>query len=146
MTTTPTGKTKALPIILGIIALVVVIGLLNKEDDEPANTSSAIPTSMEVFDPQQDPAPLTEQPAAPEANTGVASEAVVPNVVGLNHQLAQDTLQASGFYVLFEEDATGRGRQLLMDRNWEVVSQSVPGGTTTSIVTPIKLFSKKIGE
>jgi hypothetical protein len=48
--------------------------------------------------------------------------------------------------LLFEEDATGQGRELLWDRNWEVVSQSVPGGSTTSIATPVTLFSQKIGE
>jgi beta-lactam-binding protein with PASTA domain len=70
----------------------------------------------------------------------------VPDVVGLNHQLAQDTLQAGGFYLLHEEDATGQGRMLVLDRNWEVVSQSVPAGTTVSTDTAITLYSKKIGE
>jgi hypothetical protein len=35
---------------------------------------------------------------------------------------------------------------LAWDRNWEVVSQSVAGGTTASIDTAITLSSKKIGE
>ena len=30
----------------------------------------------------------------------------VPNVVGIDHQLAQDTMQAAGLYNLAEEDAT----------------------------------------
>ena len=72
--------------------------------------------------------------------------AIVPDVVGLNHQLAQDTLQASGFYLLLEEDATGEGRMLLYDRNWVVVSQSVPAGTSAATTTTITLYSKKIGE
>jgi beta-lactam-binding protein with PASTA domain len=70
----------------------------------------------------------------------------VPNVVGMNHQAAQDLLQASGFYVLLEQDATGQGRPLVIDRNWEVVTQSVPAGTTAPLDTPITLSSKKIGE
>jgi hypothetical protein len=67
-------------------------------------------------------------------------------VVGLNHQLAQDTMQAAGFYYLTEEDATGQGRLLINDRNWVVVSQSPPGGTTASLDSKILLRSKKIGE
>lgn len=149
MTTTPPSKTKALPIVLGIIALLVVVGLFNMDDDEPTSTSSSLSTSTEVLAPQPEATPPAETPpaaqaAAPEADTSVA--AVVPDVIGMNHQLAQDTLQAAGFYLLLEEDATGQGRSLLWDRNWEVVSQSVPGGTTTSIATPVTLFAKKIGE
>jgi hypothetical protein len=70
----------------------------------------------------------------------------VPNVVGVNHQLAQDTLQAAGFFHLAEEDATGKGRLLINDRNWVVVSQIPTGGTTTLLTTKILLRSKKIGE
>ena len=35
---------------------------------------------------------------------------------------------------------------LVWDRNWEVVSQSVAGGTDAPIDTTITLFAKKIGE
>lgn len=75
-----------------------------------------------------------------------AEKAKVPKVVGLNHQLAQDKLQAAGFYDLRERDATGQGRMLVWDRNWEVVSQSVKPGTVTSTDTTITLSSKKLGE
>ena len=71
---------------------------------------------------------------------------IVPNVVGLNHQLAQDTMQAAGYYYLTEEDATGQGRLLVNDRNWVVVSQEPAGGTKAAPETKIVLKSKKIGE
>ena len=71
---------------------------------------------------------------------------MVPNVVGVNHQLAQDTMQAAGFYFLTEEDATGQGRLLVNDRNWVVVSQVPTAGTTAPLETKILLRSKKIGE
>jgi hypothetical protein len=67
-------------------------------------------------------------------------------VVGVNHQLAQDTLQAAGFFYLTEEDSTGQGRLLVNDRNWVVVTQSPAGGTTAAIDSKILLRSKKIGE
>lgn len=131
-----------MPIVIGIVAVLVVIGLFTNNDDEPTNTSSATSTSTEILDEQ----PAAPQPAAPLAGTGAATQMIVPDVVGMNHQLAQDTLQASGFYLLAEEDATGQGRQLVWDRNWEVVSQSVAGGTSAAIDTTITLSSKKIGE
>ena len=70
----------------------------------------------------------------------------VPDVVGENHQSAQDEMQAAGFYMLSEEDATGQGRMLVWDRNWEVVSQSPSAGTCASENKTITLSSKKIGE
>jgi hypothetical protein len=88
-----------------------VVGLFNKDDDEPTSTSSSLSTSTDALAPQPEATPPAEAPpAAPEADTSVA---VVPDVIGMNHQLAQDTLQAAGFYLLLEEDATGQGRSLL---------------------------------
>lgn len=149
LTNTPAEKTKIMPIVIGIVAVLVVIGLFVNNDDEPANTSSSVPTSTatEILDPApEETRPETPQPAAPQADGGAVTQAVVPDVVGMNHQLAQDTLQASGFYLLVEEDATGQGRMLVWDRNWEVVSQSVAGDTIAPIDTAITLSSKKIGE
>jgi beta-lactam-binding protein with PASTA domain len=70
----------------------------------------------------------------------------VPNVVGLDHQLAQDTLQAAGLYMLAERDATGQGRLLLWDRNWTVVRQSPKAGRRVGENRRITLFSVKDGE
>lgn len=80
------------------------------------------------------------------AGTQPTVTATVTVVVGLNHQLAQDTMQAAGFYYLTEQDATGQGRLLINDRNWVVVSQQPAGGTRAAPDTKIILRSKKIGE
>ncbi|WP_328331654.1 hypothetical protein OHA70_11990 [Kribbella sp. NBC_00382] len=102
------------------------------------------PTASEtIVSPTPTPTSAASKPPTPPQT---AREAVVPKVVGLNHQLAQDTMQAAGFYYLTEEDATGQGRLLINDRNWVVVSQSPEGGTTASLDTKILLRSKKIGE
>jgi hypothetical protein len=71
---------------------------------------------------------------------------VVPDVTGLDHQAAQDSLQGEGLWLLEEEDCTGQGRTLLWDRNWEVVSTDPPAGTRVSEDTTITLCSKKQGE
>jgi beta-lactam-binding protein with PASTA domain len=70
----------------------------------------------------------------------------VPDVEGIDHQLAQDTMQAAGLYNLAEEDATGQGRMLLIDRNWTVVSQSPAAGSMVSEDQTITLRSKKDDE
>ncbi|MFC4907642.1 PASTA domain-containing protein [Actinomadura gamaensis] len=67
----------------------------------------------------------------------------VPNVVGMNHQKAQNLLQSTGLRNLAERDATGRGRKLLFDRNWVVVRQSPMAGTRVSTSSTITLYSKK---
>jgi hypothetical protein len=67
----------------------------------------------------------------------------VPNEVGKNHQAAQDDLQAHGLFNLSEEDATGQGRMLILDRNWVVVSQSPKPGARVNEDATITLRSKK---
>lgn len=95
---------------------------------------------------QAPPKTVTEAPPAVETQAPVQGTIRVPNVVGKDHQLAQDTMQAAGLYTLLEEDATGQGRLLLFDRNWVVVSQDPPAGTMVSETQTITLRSKKIGE
>lgn len=67
---------------------------------------------------------------------------IVPDVVGENHQYAQDEMQAAGLYSLDERDASGEGRLLLWDRNWIVVSQDPPAGTEVTEDTTITLTSR----
>jgi beta-lactam-binding protein with PASTA domain len=70
----------------------------------------------------------------------------VPDVVGLDHQLAQDTMQGAGLSNLAEEDATGQGRLLLWDRNWTVVEQEPDAGILVNEDRAIILRSKKDAE
>jgi hypothetical protein len=86
----------------------------------------------------------TASAAAPEPSSG--GGIVVPDVTGLDHQAAQDALQGEGLWLLDEEDATGQGRALLFDRNWEVVRTDPPAGSSVSEDTTITLYSKKQGE
>ena len=77
---------------------------------------------------------------------GAAAKNRVPNVVGMNHQAAQNRLQARGFFNLRERDCTGRGRLLLVDRNWRVVSQSPRAGRRVRASRAIILCSVKRSE
>jgi hypothetical protein len=67
----------------------------------------------------------------------------VPNVVGMNHQAAQNRLQARGFHNLRERDCSGRGRLLLFDRNWRVVRQTPAAGRRIPTNRAITLCSVK---
>ena len=110
----------------------------------PSMTGSVGPPS--TLPTPSPPSITTGSTPKPQPPSGSARVGVVPNVVGVNHQLAQDTMQAAGFYFLTEEDATGQGRLLVLDRNWVVVSQVPAGGTTVPLETKILLRSKKVGE
>ena len=107
-------------------------------------TPASQPTVTATVTASASDLPLTTTPPPPPTST--ARTGVVPNVIGVNHQLAQDTMQAAGFYYLTEEDASGQKRLLINDRNWVVVSQSPAGGAKAPLDTKILLRSKKIGE
>lgn len=85
---------------------------------------------------------VPEVPTLAPPSASVAALAV-PDVVGMNHQAAQDAMQAAGFFYLTEEDATGQGRMLVSDRNWVVVSQEPAAGTVIPQSDKILLRSKK---
>jgi len=82
----------------------------------------------------------TEPPAKPEP-TG-RKKIKVPDVVGKDHQLAQDTMQGAGLYSLREEDATGVALRPQLDDRF---SES-PGGHSCSEDQTITLKAKKDGE
>jgi hypothetical protein len=127
-----------------VIAMAALIALaLTGCGTEVSATPPAPPTS---------PAAVPVTSASPEASVAPTPARPpvrlikIPAVVGKNHQLAQDTMQAAGLYNLREEDATGQGRLLIWDRNWVVVRQTPSAGRRVRPETVITLFSKKIGE
>jgi beta-lactam-binding protein with PASTA domain len=83
----------------------------------------------------------TDAAGAPDSTSGV-----VPDVVCLDLQHAQDALQAAGFVDLSSRDATGRDRLQVVDRNWVVIAQSVAAGGTPDRTTRILLSAVKFGE
>jgi beta-lactam-binding protein with PASTA domain len=90
----------------------------------------------------------TAKPSASDAATpaDAAQKKRLPNVVGKNLQAAQDTMQAAGFYLLSDKDATGQGRFQVYDRNWVVVRQTPAAGRRVALSTLVTLWAKKIGE
>ena len=75
-----------------------------------------------------------------------ATEFVMPDVVGMNLQEAQDLLQTEGSFFMDQEDASGEGRLQVDDSNWHVCTQDPKAGETASKVDLVTLNVVKIGE
>jgi beta-lactam-binding protein with PASTA domain len=71
---------------------------------------------------------------------------VMPKVVGMNLQLAQDLLQSKGSYILDQEDFKGLSRLQILDSNWKVCAQSPSAGKRVSASTMVTLSSVKLAE
>lgn len=71
---------------------------------------------------------------------------VVPNVVCMNLQDAQNAMQRSGFFNLGSADGGGQGRMQILDRDWVVIAQSVRAGSKPKLTQRIVLTSVKYGE
>jgi len=71
---------------------------------------------------------------------------LMPKVVGMNLQKAQDLLQSLGSYLMDQTDASGLGRLQILDRNWKVCAQAPLPGKNTPITTIVTLASVKLTE
>ncbi|WP_378558370.1 PASTA domain-containing protein [Nocardia halotolerans] len=90
----------------------------------PTTTPAAATTSASELIPG---APTTEA-VAPTSTPEPAPAAIMPTVICMNLQEAQNAIQAAGVFFSRSEDASGKGRAQVMDRNWTVVAQEpVPG-------------------
>ncbi len=74
------------------------------------------------------------------------TKGMVPNVLCMNLQDAQNTLQSAGFFNLASIDGLGQGRVQILDRDWVVTKQSVRAGSHPAALTRIVLTAVKYGE
>jgi hypothetical protein len=76
------------------------------------------------------PPPASNEPTEPgDASASEGEGAVMPDVVCMNLQDAQDTIQTTGVFFSRSRDATGEGRHQIIDSNWQVVAQTPAPGT-----------------
>lgn len=107
--------------------------------DEPEQEPvSEEPADEPVEQPSTEPV-ADDEPSADETFT-------MPNLVGMNLQKAQDELQDLGSYVLSQDDATGKGRFQMSDRNWKVCSQDQEPGRVLSIAELVNVEAVKLDE
>ena len=101
--------------------LVLATACSGEADPPPTTLPLAITTTLAPPPTTVPPTTLATLDTAPRPAVAPApTTGTVPNVVGIDLQLAQDTLQAAGFYALRSHDATGQGRFQVLDRNWTV--------------------------
>jgi hypothetical protein len=91
---------------------------------EPASTTSPATDAT-------DSAPLdtVDSNGANPLGGNDPEDALMPDVVCLNLQTAQDVIQDHGVFFSRSQDATGADRMQIVDRNWVVVVQSPAPGT-----------------
>jgi hypothetical protein len=137
-------------LLLGLV-LVTAIGGCGSENGTTTvterQTTTVIREAPDEPDARPPASPEDAGDSAPDPDQETSGgDIVVPDVVGEDHQLAQDTMQSAGLYNLSEEDATGQDRLMLIDRNWEVVEQEPAAGTHVNEDATIILRSKKDDE
>lgn len=94
----------------------------------PVLSSAAIPSTTPGT-PSTTPG-ATQQLVPTPSTTAQAAPAVMPYVVCMNLQDAQNKIHDAGVFYSRSKDATGRGRHQVIDRNWLVVAQSPAPGTS----------------
>lgn len=83
--------------------------------------------------------PGSDEPSAP------AESKVLPDLVGKGLQVAQDAAQEAGFSRLTSHDALGRGREQVLDRNWQVCGQH-PGAGKHRVDVQVDFGTVKLDE
>lgn len=107
--------------------MAISIAVIGGCSSDKATTTSSSSTSDETT--VQNAAASPDTPA-PTADAGAVESAVMPDVqCGTDLQVAQDRVQETGVFFSRSEDATGRGRNQIMDSNWTVVGQRPTAGT-----------------
>jgi len=104
-----------------------------------AAPSAETGTEAVVASPSPAPTAAADAPAQVEVFT-------MPAVVGMNLQLAQDTLQALDSYLMDQQDASGLGRVQINDSNWQVCAQDPAPGAVVEIATLVTLAAVKLDE
>lgn len=88
------------------------------------------------------PAPSADAPRP-------AKSAEMPDLVGAGLQEAQNRMQelfGNPLFVTVSHDASGAGRQQLLDRNWKVCDQNVAPGTRITEDSRIDFGAVKVEE
>lgn len=160
---TPASKPKrsTLKIVGGVLLALLVLGAIgaamDDKKDEVATSDTSVATSTVAPAPTAapspaptEPAPETTPPTAPPTTSAPppatdTPTAVMPDVVCMNLQAAQDRIQEAGVFFSRSNDATGQGRMQIMDSNWVVVAQKPsPGSPVTEAEAVLDVV--KIGE
>jgi hypothetical protein len=118
-----------------IAATAVLTSACSGAADDTVAAPATVTQTVEVPAPAPAPAPvaavLTPEPAAVASAVPSPAAVVVdfamPDMVGTNLQVAQNTMQENGVFWSVSHDLLGIRKQV-MDGNWQVCDQNVPAG------------------
>ncbi|RBY84323.1 PASTA domain-containing protein [Blastococcus sp. TF02A-26] len=104
----------------------------SSEDDAPAASTSSTAQepapSTEATPPvASDPAPAPAPAPAPSSAEDAGVDFVMPDLVGMDLQSAQDLVQTNGVFLSVSHDLLG-SRNQVVDSNWIVCTQNIPAG------------------
>lgn len=113
-----------------------------KSDESTTTRESVVSTDPPVATTTAPP--TTTQPPTTAPPTTAAPAALMPDVVCMNLQDAQDHIQSeTGVFLSLSEDASGAGRSQMIDSNWIVVAQrpspGTPIGEGDAVLSAVKL-------
>lgn len=120
----------------GIAGMLAVSACGSSGEPAPTVTVTASPstssTPQHTAEDSGDGAGSAPVSSAPPADDAAAhtdgKKGVMPEVICMDLQSAQNKIQDNGVFFSRSEDATGKARQQLWDRNWIVVAQRPAAG------------------
>ena len=110
---------------IAVVGSLVFVAAACGSSSDSASESTVAPTTVAptTAAPEITAAPTTTAAPAP------AATAIMPDVVCMNLQAAQNKIQENGVFYSDSFDATGEGRMQINDSNWIVVSQTPSAGS-----------------
>ncbi|WP_328608755.1 hypothetical protein OG943_06415 [Amycolatopsis sp. NBC_00345] len=127
---------------IGVVVLGSLAGACGAQPGSGTSGTTAVTATQTVTDTAGPSAASVSPPPPPTASADI----VVPDVSGMNHQAAQNAMQAAGLYNLREVDSTGRHRAMILDRNWCQTGQDPKPGTKVAVHAVITLYARKCDE
>ncbi|WP_051684248.1 PASTA domain-containing protein [Blastococcus sp. URHD0036] len=116
-----------------LLVLVAAAGsACSKEDDDPvvssASAAEGSSTSAAAAPPVTSDTATAPAPApAPSSAVDPGVDFVMPDLVGLDLQTAQNQVQTNGVFLSVSHDLLG-SRNQVVDSNWMVCTQNIPAG------------------
>ena len=124
-----------------VLGLIVISGGCTVATHDTAETPASSETTEKTTTTSSSIAnPLTDDSAATASTTETnlfggddPEDFLMPDVLCMNLQAAQDEIQDHGVFFSHSEDATGQGRRQLLDSGWIVVRQSPAPGNACAL-------------
>ena len=139
-----------LPVVLFVAALATVVGCTPSDNATSGSTSTVADETTASSDLVSDTSTTSVASSDSTTELNIAGgndpeDGLMPDVLCMTLQEAQDEIQDHGVFFSRSEDATGQDRMQLLDSNWIVIGQAPSAGTAIGEGDAI-LSVVKIGE